>query len=219
MPHTQSIFRLLPILALALLALPERGMAQINYGPSFGLVSSSIRGDKAFNSIQRYYGGGFINANVLFYRVGFQAEGLIVGAGATMEDDGSITNLKVNNTYLVLPLLVKFRLLQQFHFGLGYQYAALLGSTTTFNFGGNEREIDTSQDFRSGDAGAFIEFGYQARIGPGIHVRYYRGASRVNQQGETDLFNNYLQVGAFFALGVKPDRNEWLNRRRNRFRN
>jgi len=195
---------------VAILSAPVNVSAQqINFGPTFGTVASNFRGDKDFNGIRRYYGGGMANLNILRYGMCLQAEALIVAAGARRADFGPVTNYRLHASYVTLPLLVKMRLRQRFHVGVGYQLALLLGANERYDFLGNERELDATPRFSSNDAGLLIDIGYQTLWGLGVHVRYYRGAHRISLDKGPELYNHWIQGGVFFAFGEKPEPIRW----------
>lgn len=188
---------------LAWLCTAFTGLAQFNFGPVFGLNSTTIAGHSDYRATTRYYGGAFANLNFGNYRFALQAEGLIIGAGSEASTEDPVSDYRVTLNYIALPVQLKIRFLRRFHLGLGYQVGALMGGTERFSFNGSPREIDVSDDYRNGDRGGFGELGFQAQFGLGFHVRFYRGTGRLNLKGEDDLFNSYLQAGVFYAFGEK----------------
>jgi hypothetical protein len=190
-------------------------LAQANFGPSFGMVHTNISGDKAFNPLQRYYGGGMATWNMLRYRMAVQLDLLMIGTGAERENNEGITNYRLKTTHLAVPVQVKFRIRQRWHTGFGYQYSALLHANEEFSNFGSPRDLDAIADYSRGDAGPFIDLGYQALFGLGFHVRYYYGNKRINLSGDEALYNRYVQAGVFWAFGEKPEPINFRNRRLN----
>lgn len=192
----------------------EPVLAQLNFGPTFGPVTSIIRGDKDLKSIGRYYGGAMANYNLFRYGMCLQAELNFVGSGASRADNGPVTNYRLHTGYITVPLLVKMRMRQRFHMGFGYQYSLLVGANERYNFLGNARDLDASNRLSNNDAGVLAEIGYQAIWGFGTYLRYYRGGHRINLEKGPDLYNQWIQVGFFYAFGEKPEPIPWRRSRR-----
>ncbi len=199
MKHLAALF-------LLFIFLTVESSAQLNYGPSFGMVATTIRGDSDFSPTIRYFGGGAVSLNIFRYRAALQADVLVIGTGAVREDQGAITSYQLRTTHLALPLQIKFRIRQRWHTGFGYQYSAMLLANETYRVNGNSRDIDASANFAAGDAGPFVDLGFQALFGAGFHIRYYYGSRRINTTGDVELNNSYLQAGVFYMFGRKPER-------------
>ncbi|MFN8699248.1 MAG: hypothetical protein ACK500_02775 [Flavobacteriales bacterium] len=192
--------------------LTHTAVSQANIGPSFGMVSTNIIGDGAYNPLQRYYGGAMTTWNMLRYRMAVQLDLLMIGTGAERENMEGVTNYRLKTTHLALPIQVKFRVRQRWHTGFGYQFSTVLHANEEFLNYGSPRDLDAIEDQARGDAGPFVDLGYQALFGLGFHVRYYYGTKRINLTGNEDLFNRYVQAGVFWAFGEKPDPNNFRNR-------
>jgi len=206
---------LIALLISASSLISSRLTAQANFGPSFGMVSTNISGDKAFNPLLRYYGGGMATWNMLRYRMAVQLDLLMIGTGAERENEEGITDYRLKMTHLAVPIQVKFRMRQRWHAGFGYQYSALIHANEEFSFFGSPRDLDAIEDLSRGDAGPFVDLGYQALFGLGFHVRYYYGNKRINLSGDDALYNRYVQAGIFWAFGEKPEPINFRNRRLN----
>jgi len=154
-----------------------------------GLNVSTWGGDDAddVDSKIGFNVGTYLGAK--FSKVGIDGEILYSTQGTQDELDSDI---KANNNYLLIPVLVKFYLVKGFNFYGGPQVGILLKSEIT----DGSIDIDTEDLYKTGDFSIVFGAGYEIkkfRVG----ARYNLGLTKLGDEdtlGDIEIFNRSINL-------------------------
>ena len=155
-------------------------MAQVSYfGFKGGLNVSTIGSEESGFTTRLGYNVGFYAAKQYFQELGLQTELLISYQGARSE---TVNDLKLNYTYLTLPVFANIYFQEGMAMELGAQFGYLLRAIEYD--GGNKTNIrDNVNNF---DFAGIIGFSYTKHYGS-AGFRYVLGVTNVN--GASIAFN------------------------------
>jgi len=187
--------RLIAILLITML-IAGSGLAQINKGIVAGVTLPNLSVDpepegSEFKNYQGLVGGVFVELDLLG-PLDLQAEVLYAQKGATFSMGDDEINARLN--YIVVPVMVKYKMPLVPTLGLNIQGGAYLGQKLGESW---DPEIDTEEDvFENSDMGAVIGAGVQFKALFGdlrVEVRYTMGFKNIGkEEGDTIKNNNMI---------------------------
>ena len=187
----------LPILLSALLISNSNLLAQEHEVAIKGGININDLGGK---SIPLYstlgFHGGFYYERIISSYFSIQPELTISLQGAAFDRSN---DTKLNYTYLNIPLLGKFYLVDDLAFEIGPQLGVLLSAKEVSDFG----NIDISDQVRNTDFSVIFGLGYKYRGRTSLTFRYNLGISNTNLQDvvyEARLTNRVFQISLAYIL-------------------
>jgi hypothetical protein len=178
------------------------------FGVKTGLNFSNIVGDGSDCKINtRFYLGGFFNKPIS-EAFSFQPELVISMQGAKNNLGNSKKDIKVNTTYLNIPLLLKMRLgaWNRIHLFAGPQIGFPLKSEQIVEDGSLKKIYDITKHVNPVDFSLNLGLSFKLREDLALELRYNRGFSKV-YEFKTDLideydedYNSVIQLGAAYTF-------------------
>jgi hypothetical protein len=109
-------------------------------------------------------------------------------------------DVKLNLSYINVPLLFQYMFDNGFRLQAGPQIGFLASAKTEIN----DNSTNRKDDFESIDVGLGIGASY---VNPssnfGLDIRYNAGLSNINKNGSVNSFNRGLQLGVFYLFNHK----------------
>lgn len=179
--------------------------AQVNYGVKAGVNFANLRFSDDVSgydpgNLTGFHAGVFANAE-LAENFSVQPELFYSGQGAVLAE-GADAELKTKLSYLSLPVLARYRLVEGLRLEVGPQLGFLLSSK--YELDGSNGSVDRGlEDFKSIDFGVAGGASYQLPVGVGIFARYYAGLTDVNdnqQVGDVSVNNNVASIGLTYTF-------------------
>ena len=186
--------KLLALILITSLSFSSINAQDINFGAKAGINLSTLQPDlpdpAARTSIHL---GGMVEIpiNEMF---SIQPELLYSAQGVKDESDD---NEFVRLSYLTLPVLAKYYLLEGLSIEAGPQFGFLLSA----EFEDNGETTDLKDDVKPVDVGFALGAGYKLESGLNFGIRYYLGSDINNIGEDPDKFKNrvfQISVGYFF---------------------
>jgi hypothetical protein len=171
--------------------------AQAKYGLKGGLNISNLGGSDIDDNKAKlgFHLGGYVEVPL---QSGFsiQPELVFSTMGCKFEDSD---DLRYNLNYLTIPVMAKYTFSQGIFLESGPQLGILLSAKAK-----NDDDSENIKDDLKGTS-FFWNFGlgYQpAGSQFGANVRYNLGLSRIDEDGDLQIFNRVWQIGVFYQLGT-----------------
>jgi hypothetical protein len=171
--------------------------SQINYGLKGGLNIANIGGSDIEDNKAKlgFFLGGFVDIPVQS-SFSVQPELMFSAQGCGFEQTGD--DIKLNMNYLLIPVMGKYT----FSSGLFAETGPQLG----FLLSAKEKYDDGSDNVKDAFKGTsfFWNFGlgYQPPAKKwGANVRFNLGLSRLDEDGDAQIFHRVFQFGVFYSLG------------------
>lgn len=188
-PNLKAIFYFLGFVIL--LGFSELSVAQSNgeFGFKGGLNVTAIGGKESGWSTKLGYNVGFFAEKRYFQELGLQTELIVSFQGARSQ---AINNLKLNYTYLAIPIFANFYFHEGAALEVGLQPAYLLRAIQSD--GGDK--IDIKEDVNNWDLSGIIGLSYNKPYG-GLGIRYVIGITNTNGTWftfDTNSKNKVLQL-------------------------
>lgn len=185
--------------------------AQIHYGVKAGLnmatmdFEANIVGD--IGSVTGFYAGAFVNMN-LTDRLAVQPELLFSGQGYEYVDpeEGVDEVTKGHNTYLNLPIMLRYPVIDQLHLEAGPQIGFLMSSKSTLKSPSGDETEDTKHLYKSTDVGFNIGAGFHLPAGFAVELRYTLGLGNIGdeeelqEEGIESIKNRVLSFGLAYTI-------------------
>ncbi len=159
------------------------------FGFKGGLNISTIGNNSSGLTTQLGYNLGIYSMIRPYQEVGLQAELLVSKIGGRYEN---ISNLRLNYTYLTLPVFTNIYFAEGAALEMGFQFGYLLSATQVD--AGNK--IDISDDVKDWDFGGVVGLSYIKPYGS-VGLRYVLGISNTNsgsRSAEVKFKNKVLQL-------------------------
>ena len=188
--------KLLALILLTSLAFAPINAQDINFGAKAGINLSTLQPDlpdPAARTSIHLGGMAEISINEMF---SIQPELLYSAQGVKDESDD---NEFVRLSYLTLPVLAKYYLLEGLSVEAGPQFGFLLSA----EFEDNGETTDLKDDVKPVDVGFALGAGYKLESGLNFGIRYYLGSDINNIGEDPDKFKNrvfQISVGYFFKV-------------------
>ena len=175
--------------------------AQVQFGVKAGANFATLVGSGAGGADTKvgFHGGAFAHIPLVnsFF---LQPELVFSGQGAKATSDGVV--FTVNQTYLNIPVLVKYHHSSGFFGETGPQLGFLLAANV--KAGGTSQDVRSS--YKSTDFSWAFGLGYMLSSFPaGINARYNLGLSNIaaEEVSGQSVRNSVFQLGVFYVLGTK----------------
>jgi len=187
------------LVALLMIFLVYSSYSQdFSFGLKAGLNLATVNGDDVtgVQSKAGFHVGAF--ASFKFTKFGIQGEALFSSQGTQDEND---SDFKINNDYLLIPVLAKFYLVQGLNIYAGPQFGILLSSETT----DGTVDVDTKDLFKSSDISLVFGAGFEISKFQ-VGARYNLGLSDIIEDplpGDSSVKNGVFQIYVGFALVKK----------------
>lgn len=146
------------------------------------------------SSVTSFYVGGLVTTSIT-KKISFQPELLLSMQGYKWNRDSiPLTN---NTSYLILPLMFKYNIVEGLHLEAGPQIGLLLSAKD--KFGDSE---DVKDQYNSLDLGANIGAEYQFPIGLFLNARYNLGLTNIAKFTAVDVTvkNKVVSLGIGFRI-------------------
>ena len=176
--------------------------AQVEFGVKAGvnIANLTVTGDNSGvspSSITDFH-AGFLAAIPLFSGFKLQPEVMYSGQGASADVSG--TTVKLNYSYINVPVLFKY----QHGSGLFAETGPQVGFLISAKEKADGQTIDTKSDTQSTDFSWAFGIGYKIPVvGLGIDARYNLGLTNLakgsNSSDET-VKNSVIQIGLFYVM-------------------
>lgn len=172
-------------------------VAQAQGTPKFGLKAglnlSSFGGDDAdgYKSKIGFNGGGLVNIPVSS-TFSIQPEVLFSLEGAKAEDDD---DLKLNLSYINIPVLAQYNNPSGFYAELGPQIGFLMAAKT------DPGDVDVKDSFKSINFSVALGAGFKTKSGFGVGARYAFGLANIVDYDDVDVKLSNLSIGVFYMFG------------------
>jgi len=175
--------------------------AQVEFGVKAGANFATLTGSGSDGAKTKVdFNGGAFAQIPLVNSFFLQPELVYSRQGAKATSDG--INFSVNQSYLNIPVLVKYHHSSGFFGETGPQMGFLLAASV--KAGGTTQDVKSS--YKSTDFGWAFGLGYRlSSIPAGIDARYNLGLTNIAAQDVSDqsLKNSVFQIGVFYVLGSK----------------
>ncbi len=175
-------------LALPLIASAQAGIGLgIKGGANFANVDMK---DVDTKSITSYHVGGYVNLN-LSKSFGITPEVLFSALGS------EIDNVKVNTSYISIPIMVRIMPVKFLSLQAGPQFSFLTKAKS-------EDFDDIKDQFKNNDFGVAFGAGLHLPMGFNVGARYVLGFTNINDVSEEEIKNRTFQVYlGWTILGAK----------------
>jgi hypothetical protein len=167
--------------------------AQISYGVKGGLNVANIGGEDVDDNKAKlgFHLGGFVNVPVA-ERISVQPELVFSAQGAKFEGDS-----KYNLDYLNVPVLARYTIPSGFFAETGPQLGFLVSAKAK-----NDGDKTNVKDyFKKTDFSWALGVGYLMQSNMGVSARFNLGLSKLDEDGQSKVFNRVFQAGFFYVLG------------------
>lgn len=179
---------------------------QIYYGVKAGLnlatVAFNADYDADFGSDIGYYVGPYATVG-LTDRFNLRPELLLSHQGYNYDHPSFEEDPVFHNTYLNLPIMVRYSAIDRLQVEAGPQIGFLIGSKLKF-----EDETEDSKDtFKAMDFGFNIGAGYRFPIGLAVELRYNFGLGNISEdleEGAQSVKNRVFSFGISYTLSNEP---------------
>jgi len=184
-------------IALIVLFITSNGFAQINKGIVVGVTLPNLSVDpepegSELKNYQGLVGGVFIELDLLG-PLDLQAEVLYSQKGAKQSIGGN--ELKARLNYIVIPVMVKYKMPLVPTLGLNIQGGAYLGQKLDESW---DPEMDMDEDmFKNSDMGAVVGVGVQFKAFISdirVEARYTMGFKNISKEDEGTAKNKNMTV-------------------------
>lgn len=162
-------------------------------GPKVGANFSSLSGVKGSESKTGYYFGAF--AEVGFGKLSIQPEVLYTSQG------GKLENGEITNSYISVPIMVKYKLIAGLSAEVGPKFDFLSDSKLKLN-----DKVDKT-DFNSFNFGIGVGLSYKLPLGLNIDARYNFGLSKLVkgsidgiESSGSNMKNDVFQIGVGYRF-------------------
>ena len=176
--------RLLIISAFCLGAVFTSKAQGVGFGIKGGVNLASLSGDGVTDASNRtgIHFGAY--ARVKLGGIGLQPEAYYSAQGAEV----SFANVKqaVDANYLNIPILLRFNPVPILNFHIGPQFGILMSA--------DQAGQDIKDSLKSSDLSAAVGAGLDLPFGLNFPLRYVRGLSSINGDGDESIKNNTFQV-------------------------
>src|SRR5690606_8058928 len=178
---------------LTFFAITASAKAQtFSIGPKVGANFSSISGIKGSESKTGYYFGAF--AEVGFGKISIQPEVLYTAQG------GKLENGEITNSYVSVPIMLKYKLIAGLSAELGPKFDFLTKSDTKLL----GTKFESKDSYQSFNFGLGVGLSYKLPLGLNIDARYNFVLSKLNKNTSIDGIPNSAEnlKNDVFQLGV-----------------
>lgn len=177
-----------------------------NIGPKVGANFSSLSGVEGGKSKTGYYFGAF--AEVGFSgKFSIQPEVLYTAQGGKYFDVSNSNNpveTEVNNSYVSVPIMLKYRLFG----GLGIEFGPKFDFLTKSDTKLRDLKINSKDSYQSFNFGVGVGLSYKLPLGLNIDARYNFGLSKLNKDASfdgipssgTNSKNDVFQIGVGYRF-------------------
>lgn len=193
--------KLLIIITVCLTLGIVNSQAQIQYGFKAGLniASTNFKAnyESDFGSILGYYAGPFATIR-LIDSLSIQPQLLISRQGYYYNHPSIDGKAKFFNTYLNIPIMIRYRVIDQLSLEAGPQAGFLLGTKSKI-----ENETTKRDLFKSVDFGFNIGATYHTLLGFSAELRYNLGLINIDKdlsEGVQSLTNRVFSIGISYAI-------------------
>lgn len=177
---------LLFLLALIICSCSLQAQSQHTFGFKGGLNVSTLGGNATGSSARLGYNLGFYAENRMFQELGIQTELLVSFQGARSTD---INNLKLNYTYLTLPVILNIYFSEDVALEAGLQPAYLLRAV---QYDGGDK-FDIRDNVNNFDLSGILGISYNKSYGK-AGVRFVLGITNTNGTSFTFKSNSKNKV-------------------------
>lgn len=177
---------LLFLLALIICSCSLQAQSQHTFGFKGGLNVSTLGGTATGSSARLGYNFGFYAENRMFQELGIQTELLVSFQGARSTD---INNLKLNYTYLTLPVILNVYFSEDVALEAGLQPAYLLRAV---QYDGGDK-FDIRDNVNNFDLSGILGISYNKSYGK-AGVRFVLGITNTNGTAFTFKSNSKNKV-------------------------
>jgi len=176
--------------------------AQVEFGVKAGvnIANLTVTGDNSGvspSSITDFH-AGFLAAIPLFSGFKLQPEVMYSGQGASADVSG--TTVKLNYSYINVPVLFKY----QHGSGLFAETGPQVGFLISAKEKADGQTIDTKSDTQSTDFSWAFGIGYKIPVvGLGIDARYNLGLTNLakgSNSSDGTVKNSVIQIGLFYVM-------------------
>jgi hypothetical protein len=186
--------------------LPAAANAQVSFGAKAGGALTSLPGDYSNFRKAGFYGGitgelpvgkKFSIAAELVYSLQGNKQRIKFADWAPI--DGYVESEKkasMNLSYLNLPVLVKYHLIEEVYLETGLQAGLLINAKVKTSQGSG----DIKDLYESFDLSLPLGAGYQLKNGFGANLRYNQGVTNVYKPTNWKPHNSVIQLGVFYIL-------------------
>jgi hypothetical protein len=189
--------KLLVLLFLCLVAAGTFAQySALSIAPGFSIAKQGFpfTGDYMKKSLFSFDGGigvefGITKKFSLQAEIGFSTSGIVI-------KDTTGASTKLQNRYLIVPLLVKFYLKPGFSIFGGPQYGYLLNG----RFKGNDTTIDATGYYKSSDFLVAAGIEYRLPLGLFASARYQYGLANILKSDEYNVKNRYFSFRIGYSL-------------------
>lgn len=172
-----------------------------NIGPKVGANFSSLSGVEGGKSKTGYYFGAF--AEVGFSgKFSIQPEVLYTAQGgkySTVSNSNNSVETEINNSYVSVPIMLKYRLFG----GLGLEFGPKFDFLTKSDTKLRDLKINSKDSYQSFNFGLGLGLSYKLPLGLNVDARYNFGLSKLNKNASIEgipssgenMKNDVFQIG------------------------
>jgi len=160
----------------------------IKAGANFANVKFEDAADVTTNSITNFHFGGYLNLN-LSDKFGITPEVLFSTQGSEL-DGGDFGNLKLDMTYIAIPVMLKYKPISLLFIEAGPQFSFLTKAEIS---AGTDVE-DIKDQLTSNDFGLAFGAGVNLPLGFNVGARYVLGFSNINDVSSESIKNTTFQL-------------------------
>jgi Outer membrane protein beta-barrel domain len=174
--------------------------AQLKFGIKAGANFSNVRGsDAEGNKGKTGFYAGALAEYPITEKLAVKPELLysLQGAKAVDENEGVVTEAKVDLSYITLPVMVSYEFVPGFYAETGPQISYL----TSAKAKSNGLKEDVKGYFKKVDFSWGFGLGYISPINVGINAKYNLGLSKMSAEDPEKVYNGVFQVGLVYIFG------------------
>jgi hypothetical protein len=174
--------------------------AQIKVGPIAGLNLSNMSGDNDDDNAMKmgFHVGAMVDIGISDNFI--VNPGVVYSLKGTQSDENS--DIKLNASYIEIPILAKYRLESGLNFFAGPYIGLLMSAKVT----DGDNDLDIKDQMESTDFGLNVGLGFDLESGLGFSAQYGMGLSSVAKtpEGSTedvDLKNSNIGISVRYMFG------------------